>query len=150
MELADKLLEGKFSYIVSTHIDKGHVHNHIIFCAADNINHEKYHDCKKTYYHIRHMNDELCSEHQLSVLPPTDQRGKTYKEWLSNKSNSSWKTRLNNDIDEAIQTADTYEDFLGLIRAKGYEIKGETFDAKSLKYISFRPLDCEHFHPWQS
>ena len=116
-----------------------------LLCAADNINHEKYHDCKKTYYHIRHMNDELCSEHQLSVLPPTDQRGKTYKEWLSNKSNSSWKTRLKNDIDEAIQTADTYEDFLDLIRAKGYEIKGETFDAKSLKYISFRPLDCAHF-----
>ena len=145
IELADKLLEGKYSYIVATHIDKGHVHNHIIFCAADNINHEKYHDCKKTYYHIRHLNDELCSEHQLSVLPPTDQRGKTYKEWLSNKNNSSWKTRLKNDIDEAIQTADTYEDFLDLIRAKGYEIKGETFDEKSLKYISFRPLDREHF-----
>ena len=145
IELADKLLEGKYSYIVATHIDKGHVHNHIIFCAADNINHEKYHDCKKTYYHIRHLNDELCSEHQLSVLPPTDQRGKTYKEWLSNKNNSSWKTKLKNDIDEAIQTADTYEDFLELIRAKGYEIKGETFDEKSLKYISFRPLDREHF-----
>ena len=41
VELANKLLEGKFSYIVSTHIDKGHVHNHIIFCAADNVNHEK-------------------------------------------------------------------------------------------------------------
>ena len=91
------------------------------------------------------MNDELCSEHQLSVLPPTDQRGKTYKEWLSNKINSSWKTRIKNDIDEAIQTADTYEDFLDLIRAKGYEIKGETFDEKSLKYISFRPLDREQF-----
>lgn len=145
IELADKLLEGKYSYIVATHIDKGHVHNHIIFCAADNINHEKYHDCKKTYYHIRHLNDELCSEHQLSVLPPTDQRGKTYKEWLSSKNNSSWKTRLKNDIDEAIQTVDTYEDFLDLIRAKGYEIKGETFDEKSLKYISFRPLDREQF-----
>ena len=145
LELADKLLEGKYSYIVSTHIDKGHVHNHIIFCAADNVNHEKYHDCKQTYYHIRRMNDELCSEHQLSVLPPTDQRGKTYKEWLSSKKNFSWKTRLKNDIDEAIQTADTYEDFLDLIRAKGYEIKGETLDEKSLKYISFRPLDREHF-----
>lgn len=54
-------------------------------------------------------------------------------------------TRLKNDIDEAIQTADTYEDFLDLIRAKGYEIKGETFDEKSLKYISFRPLDREQF-----
>lgn len=54
VELADKLLEGKFSYIVSTHIDKGHVHNHIIFCAADNVNHEKYHDCKQTYLKTFH------------------------------------------------------------------------------------------------
>lgn len=145
VELADKLLEGKFSYIVATHINKGHVHNHIIFCAADNINHEKYHDCKKTYYHIRHLNDELCFEHQLSVLPATDQHGKNYKEWLSSKNNSSWKTKLRNDIDEAIQNTDTYEDFLALIRAKGYEIKGETFDENALKYISFRPLDREHF-----
>lgn len=145
VELADKLLEGKYSYIVSTHIDKGHVHNHIIFCAADNVNHEKYHDCKKSYYHIRHLNDELCSEHQLSVISPSDNRGRKYKEWLADKNSSSWKTKLKNDIDEAIQTADTYEDFLDLIRAKGYEIKGETFGENDLKYISFRPLDRERF-----
>ena len=53
-ELADKLLEGKYSYVVTTHIDKEHVHNHIIFCAADNIEHNKYHDCKQSYYHIRY------------------------------------------------------------------------------------------------
>lgn len=82
---------------------------------------------------------------KLSVLPATDQHGKTYKEWLSNKNNSSWKTKLRHDIDEAIQNADTYEDFLALIRAKGYEIKGENFDESALKYISFRPLDHEHF-----
>ena len=145
MELADKLLEGKFSYIVTTHIDKGHVHNHIIFCAADNVNHEKYHDCKATYRHIRRISDELCANHQLSVLPDTEHRGQKYREWLENKSNSSWKTRLKHDIDESIQAADTYEDFLSLIQAKGYEIKGETFGADSFKYISFRPLDREHF-----
>ena len=60
-ELADKLLEGKYSYVVTTHIDKGHVHNHIIFCAADNIEHNKYHDCKQSYYHIRKLSDELCN-----------------------------------------------------------------------------------------
>lgn len=48
IELADKLLEGKYAYVIATHIDKGHCHNHICFCAADNINHKKYHDCKKT------------------------------------------------------------------------------------------------------
>ena len=51
-ELADRLLKNKYSYIVSTHIDKGHIHNHIIFCAADNFEYKKYHDCKSSYYHI--------------------------------------------------------------------------------------------------
>jgi hypothetical protein len=146
-ELADKLLEGKFSYVVATHIDKGHVHNHIIFCAADNINHEKYYDCKKTYYNIRRLNDRLCTEHQLSVIEPRNQRerGKKYKEWLSDKNDTSYKTKLRTDIDETIQTANIYEDFLALIRAKGYEVKGETFGENSQKYISFRPLEGKHF-----
>ncbi len=125
VELADKLLEGKYSYIVSTHIDKGHVHNHIIFCAADNVNHEKYHDCKKSYYHIRHLNDELCSEHQLSVISPTNQRGKSYKEWTSGKNGTSWKIKLKQDIDEAIQNADTYEQCMELIRAKVMKSKAK-------------------------
>jgi type IV secretory pathway VirD2 relaxase len=77
-ELADKLLEGKYSYIVTTHIDKGHVHNHIIFCVADNIEHNKYHDCKQSYYHIRKLSDELCKEHNLSVIIPGAQRGRKY------------------------------------------------------------------------
>ncbi len=67
------------------------------------------------------------------------------KNGLPSKNSSSWKTKLKNDIDEAIQTADTYEDFIDLIRAKGYEIKGETFGENDLKYISFRPLDRERF-----
>mgnify|MGYP000034284902 CR=1 FL=1 len=75
-ELADKLLEGKYSYVVTTHIDKEHVHNHIIFCAADNIEHNKYHDCKQSYYHIRKLSDELCREHNLSVIIPGAQRGR--------------------------------------------------------------------------
>ena len=145
VELADRLLEGKYSYIVSTHIDKGHIHNHIIFCAADNINHEKYHDCKRSYYHIRRLNDELCKEHQLSVLPSTNNHGKKYKEWLSDKQGGAWKTKLKTHIDEAIKQAESYELFCSLIRAKGYEIKGEAFGDKALKYIAFRPLDSERF-----
>ncbi len=130
VELADKLLEGKYSYVVSTHIDKGHVHNHVIFCAADNVNHEKYHDCKKTYYNIRSLSDDLCREHELSVITPGEKRGKTYKEWQSGKNGSAWKERLKSDIDEAIKTASTYEGCIDLIRAKGYEVKGEDFGKK--------------------
>ncbi len=145
VELADRLLEGKYSYIVSTHIDKGHVHNHIIFCAADNVNHEKYHDCKKSYYNIRNMSDDLCREHELSVITPGEKRGKTYKEWQAGKNGSAWKEQLKADIDEAIKNATTYEDCIELIRAKGYEVKGEDFGEKAHKFISFRPLDRERF-----
>ena len=143
MELADRLLEGKYSYVVSTHIDKGHVHNHVIFCAADNINHQKYHDCKKTYYNIRSLSDDLCREHELSIITPGEKRGKTYKEWQAGKNGSAWKEQLKSDIDEAIKNAATYEDCIELIRAKGYEVKGEDFGEKAHKFISFRPLDRE-------
>ena len=145
VELADKLLEGKYSYVVSTHIDKGHVHNHIIFCAADNINHEKYHDCKKTYYNIRSLSDNLCWEHGLSIITPGEKRGKTYKEWQAGKNGSAWKEQLKTDIDEAIKNATAYEDCIELMRAKGYEVKGETFGENAHKFISFRPLDRERF-----
>ena len=145
VELADRLLEGKYSYVVTTHIDKGHIHNHIIFCAADNVNHEKYHDCKKTYYNIRSLSDDLCREHELSIITLGEKRGKTYKEWQANKNGSAWKEQLKADIDEAIKNAATYEDCIELIRAKGYEVKGEDFGEKAHKFISFRPLDRERF-----
>ena len=99
-ELADKLLEGKYSYVVTTHIDKGHVHNHIIFCAADNIEHNKYHDCKQSYYHIRKLSDELCKEHNLSVIIPGAQRGRKYKEWQSEQNGSAWKTQIRKEVAE--------------------------------------------------
>ena len=129
-ELADKLLEGKYSYVVTTHIDKEHVHNHIIFCAADNIEHNKYHDCKQSYYHIRKLSDELCKEHNLSVIIPGAQRGRKYEEWQSDKDGTSWKPVMRKDINLCIKAASTYEEFLLLMRAKGYEIKGETFGDK--------------------
>lgn len=145
IELADKLLEGKYSYVISTHIDKEHIHNHLIFCAADNIEHKKYNDCKRTYYQIRKLNDNLCKEHNLSIIAPSNSKGKTYKEWQTEKNKNSLKTALRKDIDDAINSCSSYEDFISLMQAKGYEIKGENLTDSNLKYISFRPLDREKF-----
>ena len=144
-ELADRLLQGKYSYVVTTHIDKGHVHNHIIFCATDNINHDKYHDCKQSYYRIRKLSDELCKEHNLSVIIPGEKRGRKYNEWDADKNGTAWKPQLRKDINSCIKSASTYEEFLLLLRAKGYEIKGEEFGENAPKYISFRPLGKERF-----
>ena len=144
-ELADRVLEGKYAYVLATHIDKNHTHNHIIFCAADHIKFDKYHDCKQTYYRIRKLSDELCKEHNLSVIVPSANRGRKYNEWQAEKNGTSWKTQIRKDINQAIQSASDYEEFLILLKAKGYEIKGEIFEENTSKYISFRPLDKERF-----
>lgn len=139
-ELADKLLEGKYSYIVSTHIDKGHVHNHLIFCAADNIDHKKYNDCKRSYYHIRHLSDDLCKEHNLSIITPGKEHGQPYQKWLSGQTSATDISSIRKDINAAIKASSTYEDFIALMKAKCYEIGGEAFGENANKYISFRPM----------
>ena len=138
-DLADELLAGKFSYVIATHIDRGHIHNHIIFCAANNADHRKYHDCKQTYQQIRTISDRLCEENGLNVIKSRNQKGKSYKEWSEEKSESSWKARVKKDINAAIRQALNYEHFLRILREQGYQIKGEKLQAASPKYISFLP-----------
>ena len=137
-ELAERLLGGRYSYIVSTHTDKNHCHNHIIFCAADNITHKKYHDCKRSYWNIRHINDELCEEHNLSVIKENKHIEKSYKEWMADKAGTSWKSKLKSDINETIKQAHTYDEFLDLMKSKGYEIKDAEISPEAHKYIGFR------------
>lgn len=137
-ELAERLLGGRYSYIVSTHTDKNHCHNHIIFCAADNITHKKYHDCKRSYWNIRHLNDELCEEHNLSFIKENKHIGKSYKEWMADKAGTSWKSKLKSDINETIKQAHTYDEFLDLMKSKGYEIKDAEISPEAHKYIGFR------------
>lgn len=139
-ELADKLLEGKYSYVLTTHIDKGHVHNHLIFCAADNIDYAHYHDCKQSYYRIRNISDKLCQEHGLSVIEPDGKRGMKYNEWAANKKGKDWKPQIRKDINQAIKASSTYEDFLALMKAKGYKMTGTALDGDARKYITFQPL----------
>ena len=143
IELADKLLEGKYSYIVATHTDKGHPHNHIIFCAADNIEHKKFNSCKKSYYHIRNLSDELCKEHNLSIIMPCGKKGKKYEEWKNEQKGISWKKRLKDDIDECIKKAKSYDEFLLLIQEKGYAVSGTKIGDSRAKYIKFKAADQE-------
>ena len=58
--LADEITKGRHEYVLTTHIDKGHVHNHLLFCAASFIDHKKYISNKKSYFEIRNHSDKLC------------------------------------------------------------------------------------------
>lgn len=144
MSLQKNYVGNTYSYIVTTHTDKDHIHNHIIFCAADNIRHRKYHDCKKSYYHIRSLSDGLCREHNLSVIQASDKKGKPYKEWQEHRKGSSWKSRLKIDINETIKNTLSYEEFILAMEAKGYEIQNQKFDIPG-RYIKFRAQGQKHF-----
>jgi len=145
IELADRLLKGNYSYVVATHNDKNHPHSHIIFCAAGNRENRKFNSCKRSYFEIRKLSDELCREHDLSIIIPGKSRGKSYAEWKADKEGRSWKTQMRLDIDSVIKAAASYEDFIRLIREKGYEVKGDGLGKDALKYISFKAPGQQRF-----
>ena len=137
-QLADEVLQGKYAYVLTTHIDKGHLHNHIIFCAVDMVNQRKYISNKQSYAYIRRTSDRLCRENGLSVVKPGRDKGKSYAEWDAQRKGKSWKAKLKTAIDAAIPQAKDFDDFLRLMEAQGYEIKRG-------KLISFRAPGQERF-----
>ena len=137
-QFADEILGGKYEYVLTTHIDKDHVHNHLIFNAVDFVDYHAYKSYKRIYYDMREVSDRLCKENGLSVIPPSQNKGMGYKEYTEAKRGTSWKQKLKQTIDRLVITAKDYDDFLLLMQEAGYEIK-------TGKYISFRAEGQERF-----
>ena len=137
-QFADEILGGKYEYVLTTHIDKDHVHNHLIFNAVDFVNYHAYKSYKRIYYDMREVSDRLCKENGLSVIPPSQNKGMGYREYTEAKRGTSWKQKLKQTIDRLVITAKDYDDFLRLMQEAGYEIK-------TGKYISFRAEGQERF-----
>ena len=138
-QLADAVTKGQHEYVLTTHIDKGHIHNHIIFCAVDFVDHHKYVSNKRTYYGIRNMSDKLCRENGLSVVVPgKGSKGKSYAEYQAEKTGTSWKGKLKTALDALIPQVSSFEELLTRLQAAGYEIKPG-------KYVSCRAPGQERF-----
>lgn len=137
-QFADEILGGKYEYVLTTHIDKGHVHNHLIFNAVNFVDHHAYKSYRKIYYDMREASDRLCKENGLSVIPPSQGKGMSYKEYTEAKRGTSWKQKLKQTIDRNIIMAKDYDEFLKLMQDAGYEMKPG-------KYISFRAEGQERF-----
>ena len=142
LELCKRVLQGKYEYVLTTHIDKGHLHNHIIFNNVSFESGKAYQSNKRSYHQIRTVSDELCKENGLSVIDEHYKKfknrystnGKSYMEYSEFKRGSSWKNKLQLAIDKAILKSNTYEEFLKIMEEFGYEIKIG-------KYLSFRHKD---------
>lgn len=137
--LADAVTKGKYEYVLTTHIDKGHVHNHIIFCSVNFVDYHKYNSNERSYYGIRNISDRLCRENGLSVVAPQKGgKGKSYAEYIAEKTGTSWKGKLKTAVDALIPQVSSFEELLSRLQAAGYEIKPG-------KYVSCRAPGQERF-----
>ena len=147
IELCEKILEGKYEYVLATHIDKDHIHNHIIFNSIDVDEGKIYHSYYGSYMNIRNQSDRLCNEHGLSVIDQETQREineikrrkfVNWYDWNEDKKGSSYKSRLQFDIDRTIKQSINWQGFLSKMESYGYEIKYG-------KHIAFRSKNQQRF-----
>lgn len=147
IELCEKILEGKYEYVLATHIDKDHIHNHIIFNSIDVHEGKIYHSYYGSYMNIRNQSDKLCKEHNLSVIDQETQKEineirrrkfVSWYDWNEDKKGSSYKSRIQFDIDRTIKRSINWQDFLSKMESCGYEIKIG-------KHIAFRSKNQQRF-----
>lgn len=123
MRLAEEVLGGKYEFVLTTHIDKGHIHNHIIYNAVSFTEFNYYHSTPPKYYNIRRTSDKLCEEYGLSVIRNPQGKGKSYIEHTAAKQGKSWKAQLKNTIDVLIPLSKDFDEFLLLMEQQGYKVK---------------------------
>ena len=142
-ELADRVLGGRYEYVIGTHLNTGHIHSHIVWNSVSRIDGKKYHSNGKSYVtQIRAVSDELCRKYKLSVIDTENSNhvAKPYAEWFAEKNGQpTWRTAIRQDVDEAIQQSLTWRQFLGALEHKGYEV------CMGRKYPVLRPPGKERF-----
>ena len=138
MELARDILGGRYEFVLTTHIDRDHVHNHLIFNAVSFADHKHYHSNKRSYHYIRRTSDQLCKEHGLSVIIPGQDRGKSYIEHQAERTGTSYKAKLRAAIDRLLPGCHDLEELLIRLQWEGYALKRG-------KYISARAPGQERF-----
>ena len=142
-ELADRVLGGRYEYVIGTHLNTGHIHSHIVWNSVSCVDGKKYRSNYKSYVtEIRAVSDELCRKYKLSVIDTENSNhvAKPYAEWLAEKNDQpTWRTAIRQDVDEAIRQSLTWRQFLNTLERKGYEVR------MGRKYPVLRPPGKERF-----
>ena len=139
VDLAEQIAPG-YQAIVSTHIDKNHIHNHIIINSVNFETGYKYNTCKKQYNHIRSESDRLCKEHNLSIVKSKENaKGIDQATYHIAERGESWKVKLAKTIDEAVESCNSKDQFISYMENMGYEVKWQN------ENISIKDPEHERF-----
>ena len=142
-ELASRFLKGKHAFIVATHTDREHIHNHIIYNSTALDGTRKFRDFFFSGLAVQRLSDLICLEHQLSVIEKKPYRERQKR--ITYPPRESNRDRLCSVIDEILQQKPTdYEDFLQKLEQQGYEIKRGKYTsvkgARQKRFIRFKTL----------
>ena len=136
MELA-KIFENR-EVIVATHIDKDHLHNHIVVCSYDLESGLKLHYNQFFLSDLRQKSDEICQAHGLNVLKKYNPNVKSQrldpKEYRAAMNGNSWKMALRSTIDFCMTRAGSKDEFRSLMKKYGYDMVW-TPERKYITYI---------------
>ena len=150
LETMKKLLKDEYEFVIATHVDKNHIHNHIIINSVNSKNGKSFsreHDRKQksAWLELRQVSDSVVSERGLSVITNPKGRGANYYEWRHKENGTSWKQQLKNIIDETVKHSDNFEDFLQKLRAENIEVKYQDYVKKSGRCLGFRIPGQKYF-----
>ena len=123
-ELAMSFTKGKYQFVVATHTDHAHIHNHIIFNSTSSDHKQKFRNFLGSSEAIRKISDKLCLENGLSIIEAPKQGPSHYGKWLGDKKPLSWQEQLRQTIDAVMaQKPPDFDTFLKLMMESGYEVK---------------------------
>ena len=142
-EFAERFLKGKYAFIVATHTDRAHIHNHIIFNSTALDGTRKFKNFWLSYLAVQKLSDMVCLEHQLSTIAYKPYRDRQKRVVYSPKESN--RDRLCGVIDNILaEKPKDYEDFLQKLEQQGYEIKRGKYTsvkgARQKRFIRFKTL----------
>ncbi len=142
-ELAERFTHGQHAFIVATHTDKHHIHNHIIFHSVNLDCDRKFRNFWGSTKAIQRLSDTLCVENGLSIVENPKRHGKSYNKWLGDQAKPSQREALRCAIDEALsQKPADLDSLFALLRDAGWEIKrGKRISLRGLGQTRFKRLD---------
>ena len=148
-ELASRFLKGEHAFIVATHNDRRHVHNHIIFCSITLDCEHKFRNVYRSDRVLAELSDQICEEHKLSVLRETENQTVTYDKWLGENDEISQRDMLRMTIDAALRMQpDGFDALMQLLEDVGCLIKrGAQISIKppeGKRYIRLDTLGSEY------
>ena len=102
-QLAEKMSGDEYAYVVATHTDRKHIHNHIIICSSPMDGKHKYRDVKYSSKGLMHLSDKLCKKNGLSIVQDPEGKTVSYDKWLGSKKEITGRDFLRMTIDAALR-----------------------------------------------